>query len=118
MALRTGESAFGRPRGLAQTSSWNFGGLSRGSRRGCSGEGVWGPWTSERVEEREWGWTAGRQAMEGSGWGLVKPGNGGNAQTDRRWKERGRDRKSAEREIQEIDDHGTGVSREREGEQI
>lgn len=34
-------------------------------------------------------------------------------QTDRRWKERGRDRKSAEREIQEIDDHGTGVSRER-----
>lgn len=58
-----------------------------------------------------------RHAMEGLGLGLVKPGNGGKHKLiggGRREEGTGK----ALREIQEIDDHGTGVSREREGEQI
>lgn len=60
------------------------------------------------------GWLAGH-----GGVGVGEARKWRKAKTDRRWKERGRDRKSAERKIQEIDgSRDRSQQGKREGEEI
>lgn len=117
LALRTGETVLRQPHGLAQTSSWDF----RGSG-GDPGEGVQVRLFGDSGFLSGWNRESrvGRPAGDGgggAGLGLVQQGNRGKHKLmgcGRREEGTGR----ALRGIQEIDDHGTGVSREREGEQI